>query len=293
MTTVRLPQTVEEAVSSLEGIESLLRAKGWERAAIVAAFVRLGEGSGERTDLGPRRGTPPRFLSSRGFADLGITGLSDHETVSFYVQRWLDEHGPDSYPEPGSDVALPEKEWPPGSTRGTDGYNSPAGVAKTVAKIADRDGGLDELAEAVAADPHVAAKIMTRTIQTAPRVVVEEAMAPLDEEDRIRFQLHVATADLPPSGDSEVEETRRQIRRQQKEREVRMTALAQAKLWHSACHAMEKLVESFQYRRPQEGDLGPMAFRRMADLWGAILLAESGGVTDESLAELLDDPRSK
>ena len=105
--TVHIPATIEEATETLTGIESLLTKKGWERAAIVAAFVRL-PGQGARTDL--TSGDSPK--SAEQFSALGISGLRDPKVVRAYVQNWLDEHN-GIYPEPGADVVVPKTPWPP------------------------------------------------------------------------------------------------------------------------------------------------------------------------------------
>ena len=156
-TTITIPSSIEEAVHSLEGIESLVRKKGWERAATVAAFVRLDEGhGGKHADIRV-------FHSANSFAALGVTGLSHQETVRFYVNRWLDEIG--DYPEPGDDVVLPEKEWPPGSTRGTDGYDSDEGAVRTVTKIATKNP--QAIGKALAADPDLARKVGRASDETS------------------------------------------------------------------------------------------------------------------------------
>ena len=84
-TTVTIPASIEEATSRLGAIERLLTATGWERAAIVAAFVRLNDGPGQPQSITNNGNT----LSTVGFADLGITGLRKADTVRLYVQAWL------------------------------------------------------------------------------------------------------------------------------------------------------------------------------------------------------------
>jgi hypothetical protein len=102
MDQVTIPPTLDAARSALGGIDRLLTAKEWERAATVAAFVRLpGSGAKVSTD----------FCSPGEFAEHGIRGLSSHVTVRSYVERWLKTVG--SHPTPGEVVTLPDAPWPP------------------------------------------------------------------------------------------------------------------------------------------------------------------------------------
>lgn len=116
MSTFTIPASLDEAVGQLEGIERLLTAKRWERAAILAAFVEIGE-------HGENRHTKRTLLSSRQFAALGIAGLKSHMTVREYVRRWLEDSGRPR-PEPGQVIDLdglppwdkpePGTKYPPG-----------------------------------------------------------------------------------------------------------------------------------------------------------------------------------
>lgn len=151
-------------MADLGGLGALLRAKEWQRAAIVAAYVRLHDASGRPPVM---RNTA--HYSTYGFAALGIAGLRSERTVQLYVERWLAEVG--SHPKPGATVELPEADWPPTRT-GTDGHNSPEGVADTVARITGRAGGTDQLAEAVAAQPEVAKRVVERAVLADPQVAL-------------------------------------------------------------------------------------------------------------------------
>lgn len=147
-TTQRVPATLDEATAELTQIGQLATATEWRRAAIVASFVQLDAGHGGRETANSRR------LSASAFAARGIVGLRTHDTVARYVRAWLDEHE-QQYPEPGALVELPDKTWPPTRT-GTDGYESFAGVAKTVAKIVAKHG---PSAVAAALDDDAAAQV--------------------------------------------------------------------------------------------------------------------------------------
>jgi len=109
--TIHIPDTLEEAVESLNGIDNLLTAKGWERAAIVAAFVRL-----------PDKRTVDAFTAR------GIAGLTHEDTVRRYVLVWLAQSD-GVYPEPGADVELPAGPAPITGT--TSSTNTPAKAIET------------------------------------------------------------------------------------------------------------------------------------------------------------------
>lgn len=80
MTEVRVPSSIETAVHKLTSVDSLVTAKEWERAAIVAAFVRKG-GQGHKARTG--------FMEVASFASLGIAGLRSPESVRRYRDAWL------------------------------------------------------------------------------------------------------------------------------------------------------------------------------------------------------------
>lgn len=110
MARVKIPATVEGAQDQLATLDGLLRAKEWERAAIVAAFVTP-EASGGR----PRKvATSSHFLNVSQFAALKISGLSTKDTVRIYVEAWqyAIEQGQAKPVEPGQTVVLPDMKWP-------------------------------------------------------------------------------------------------------------------------------------------------------------------------------------
>jgi hypothetical protein len=108
MTTVHIPDSLDEAVTELGAIGKIVTAREWERAAILATYVEPGEGQGARTSRTTAQGG---LVSARAFARHGIHGLRSENTVLRYVQNWLDER---PRPTPGETVDLDGlPDWPP------------------------------------------------------------------------------------------------------------------------------------------------------------------------------------
>jgi hypothetical protein len=169
MTTVTMPASIDEAVGALTGIEKLLQAREWERAAIVATFVRAQESGGRPGKAATSRG----FLNYDQFAALGINGLRHRDTVRMYEKRWLDVAG--TAPDPGEKVTLPTEKWPP-ADRGTDGYDSPEGAEKTVAKIIEKHGSAPVRAAVSKLPREQRAHVESELIESA----IENIGAPFD-----------------------------------------------------------------------------------------------------------------
>jgi len=111
MSRIKIPKTREAAIAELSGLGRLIQAKKWERAAIVAAFVDVGEQGVGVSQAGKVKSD---LLSPAAFAALGITGLSSKNTVQHYVENWLESR---PRPEPGEEVNLDGLgPWPPRST---------------------------------------------------------------------------------------------------------------------------------------------------------------------------------
>lgn len=142
MSTVKIPSSLEGVKNRLGALGGLIFAQKWERAALVAAVVRLDLGNGGRNEAS----SSGHFLSANAFAELGIIGLRGTSSVTKYVQAWLDANG-DEYPEPGQRVELPAGDFPPMRT-GTDGANSPTGLRNTLRTLEDQHGP-DELSNAL------------------------------------------------------------------------------------------------------------------------------------------------
>jgi hypothetical protein len=107
MQTITIPESIEQAVSDLNGLAALLTAKKWARAAIVYAFTEPTPGRGQTSDI--------RLLNLTDFAALKITGLTQREDVGFYRKCWqaaIDD-GQARDIKPGQRVKLPDREWPP------------------------------------------------------------------------------------------------------------------------------------------------------------------------------------
>ena len=111
-TTIYIPETIDEAMASLGGIERLLTAKGWERAAIVYAFTGA-----------PGRGGPPErkqniersfALTCDEFAALRIAGLRSDVTVREYRRAWSGaiDKGWAQQVKPGDMAELPDEDYP-------------------------------------------------------------------------------------------------------------------------------------------------------------------------------------
>lgn len=108
MTTIRIPEP-DELRHRLAGIDRLLTARKWERAAIVYAF----------TDVGGPRNTPshrpaPPKLNIRNFAGQGYAGLTTPKAVSRYREAWMTaiSQGWAVPVQPGDEVELPDEPFP-------------------------------------------------------------------------------------------------------------------------------------------------------------------------------------
>ena len=187
MNTIQIPKSLAEAATSLGAIDSLLTAKGWERAAVVAAFVRFDTGTGGSAVEVPH-------LSARSFAALGIAGLKSDATVRLYVNRWL-EYSQGVYPEIGAEVLLPDTEWEATRT-GTNGTSSTAGAKERLSEMAARLDS-DELAEAIReAAPEAAAAVAAAVIDhpLPPKPKPKPVPANAELEARMDTMAMISTA---------------------------------------------------------------------------------------------------
>jgi len=104
---IQIPINLNDAKARLADLEGIATATGWERAAIVYAFVDR-PGSGNKKSLVSR-------VSAADFARLGIVGLTSEPTVAHYHGAWAyavaNHDAPDV--QPGGLVDLPELVWPP------------------------------------------------------------------------------------------------------------------------------------------------------------------------------------
>ena len=108
MTTIKIP-TAEELRTRLNGIDRLLTATKWERAAIVFAYTEPGEVGRGRF----YKPTPPK-LNIRNFAGQGYIGLSTPKAVARYREAWTTaiNNGWAVPVEPGQTVELPDQPFP-------------------------------------------------------------------------------------------------------------------------------------------------------------------------------------
>jgi hypothetical protein len=148
-TEVQVPATLDEMVRSLGGLERLLTATQWERAAIVYAFTTPSQG--KRADLSPKREKWPMAFAD--FAALKIKGLGKPDTVAEYHAAWQRavDAGWTTKAKPGKTVLLPSQAW--SGRQDTDGQrryadvSSPAAITKAAVTLAATD---PEFARAVA-----------------------------------------------------------------------------------------------------------------------------------------------
>jgi len=146
---VTIPASVEDAIAHLKGIDRLMTAKEWERAAIVAAHVATSTGQGARTELL----SSEKLLTPNRFAEVGIVGLRSDVTIRRYVEAWQSTGRP--RPKPGETVELPTEPFPPGE-------NVLAAVKKNMKSVLTL---LD--------DPEYVAKLVARMSDEAKSTVIE------------------------------------------------------------------------------------------------------------------------
>jgi hypothetical protein len=170
--TIQLPRTIGSAQKILEGIEGLLTAKEWEKAAIVWAFTY-------ESSPGPKAageiGIDLYRSSISDFARKGISGLKTKVTIIAYRKAWkkaIDEYGAADV-KPGQKVTLPTEDFPATRT-GTNGYNTEEGATTTIEHIIEQHGSAvvvqaatkadPKFGEQVAADPEVGVTVARRVM---------------------------------------------------------------------------------------------------------------------------------
>jgi|GEM_PF-5783335 len=103
MTTITIPATRKEMVTTLTGWQNLITATQWSKAATLAAFVELPGKGGDRKSDQRSKVTFDRMTCDE-FAALGIAGLRSKNTIRAYVRRWIATTRP--IPQPGDQVDL-------------------------------------------------------------------------------------------------------------------------------------------------------------------------------------------
>jgi hypothetical protein len=165
MTKVKIPATAGDAIHSLNGIDALLVAKHWERAAIVYAFTHNNG-----------RGRPPKnaetgLYSISDFARLGIMGMSETQ-VGAYRKAWESAMADGAADvKPGDVITLPTLPW-----KDHFGEATPA-VQERTARSFIRDNP-DAIERIVKENPQLGVEIARQVVATpATRVSVESRMA--------------------------------------------------------------------------------------------------------------------
>jgi hypothetical protein len=158
---VQLPRTIGSAERSLEGIDQLLTAKGWERSAIVYAFTYEGK-------PGPQIAREVVRSTIREFAGKRIGGLRTQDAVRHYRDAWkraIEEYGAADV-RPGQKVTLPDQPFPAFYPTNM----NPAG-RENLAQQAEADGvGISKVMN-VAANPKAVASAITADPEFMEKVI--------------------------------------------------------------------------------------------------------------------------
>ncbi len=143
---IQIPKTIDAATKALEGIGALLRAKEWERAAIVYAFT-YDTGGGRPTQSGEK--SP--LLTIDGFANLNLRGLATRNSVRVYRKNWLwaIDNGYAMDINPGDKAEPPDVKWPGIESRPNKHRVKEMDRSKLAEGIAARD-DVDSVIESVA-----------------------------------------------------------------------------------------------------------------------------------------------
>src|SRR5215471_13044607 len=177
MSSITVPADLAGANIRLGQLDRLATATGWERAAIVWAYVEPDQGNGGREVVGPDR------LSARDFARQGVVGLASHGVVNHYRAAWQAaiDRGEAQPAIPGGTVQLPTVPFPPseGGRQVVAGRVDSA-TRQALAAAAAVDGTAASRAVQVAGDPAA----MATAIRTSP-AVAKAAREALRDRDRL------------------------------------------------------------------------------------------------------------
>ncbi|HTF54798.1 MAG TPA: hypothetical protein VK735_45770 [Pseudonocardia sp.] len=288
MTTIKIP-TAGELEAGLQGLERLLTAKEWERAAIVHAFTR-NDGKGRPEKMSDSGHFPATVAD---FAKLGFAGLKKRATVATYRKRWQEaiEAGLAPSVQPGDEIELPNLPWPPTRT-GTDGdAKKESKKAKAKEYLADPEIGL-EIVQEYLADPEQAREVVS---DEATKVNLRKAAkADADEKAAVAEAEHEAMlAAMTPEQRANYEQSEADAQRIE---DSGLYVQAQGKL-DSAAQALRdagKLVHDAR----QAGVLGEARVESLISAFdrvlrhaeaGKALLSDSVNDLDDELAKLLAD----
>ena len=113
MTDINIP-------AKIDGVVKLMKARKWEKAAIVWAYVHCYElGEAHRPAKGAKTSTFDKPYTPEAFAALGIAGLRSKDTVRFYWEQWqnaIDQKKAKPV-KPGDSIREPALKFPSSETR--------------------------------------------------------------------------------------------------------------------------------------------------------------------------------
>jgi hypothetical protein len=210
MEEIRIPRSIGAAQKALTGLDGLITAREWERAAIVAAFTHDGRG---------RKNTENR-VSAVEFARNDIAGLRDADTVNRYRRSWQAavDAGLVAEARPGQKVTLPDAPWADyyDSTDGDERYDRieakdalreqarSDGVGET--KVLDIAKNRSAMASAIKADPKVAEAALDALVSKHPTGVEREGVRLREETNRRAFDK--IRSERRAQGDSPLDEAK-------------------------------------------------------------------------------------
>ena len=105
---IHVPETIE-------GVSRLLKARKWEKAAIVWAYVHSFENGEVGRGIAVSSDSYGKPYTPESFAHLGIAGLLSKNTVQAYWENWqaaIDAKKAKPV-KPGDDITEPNMKWPP------------------------------------------------------------------------------------------------------------------------------------------------------------------------------------
>jgi len=251
-TTITLP-TEAQLQDTLAGIERLMTAKAWERAAIVYAFTTDDDPGGRPTrETRPEVGRFPTSITA--FAGMGFHGLRSRETVARYRKTWQRaiDNGYAIEVGPGDVVNLPTVPWGEhyDPTEGDNRYNIP-GAAQLRAQ-AEVDGAGPAKVLDVAKNP---AAVYSAVVAGSPELA-----------DRVLKALQVR-GDMPDL------ETMTALTARLEAAEARATAAEEAIAEQVAAQVTAKAAELASDARSQAAALA----RQLADAEGRLDTQMRGG----------------
>lgn len=239
-TRVHIPGSIEELEGRLTGLERLLTAKEWERAAIVAAYVRVVENGGDRRSSSAQN-MNDGLMSTIEFAALGIEGLRSRSVVLHYAKAWLKVAGL-SAPTPGAEVALPTMQFPPRSASARRAARAEAAAQQAKAEADARARAEADAAKAreqaeSAARAEAAAKARAEAAEQARAKAEAEAAAA-----RKREQEREAAARAKAERDAKATREEEQRRAKQKADEKQRRKDHPNEAYIRAIHALSNLA---------------------------------------------------